>query len=105
MKMRKTKLWSLKSGHWSFPNLRNITSMRILLSVFQFPLQLVAQRLVDKVFDAVGRRVDVIGRQPELFDEVRFPQAVAAHKAGGAPAAVVRHVQLAVANLHAAAVP
>ena len=56
------------------------------------------------MFDAVGRCVDVVGRQAEVLHEIRFPQAVAADQPGGAPAAVVGHVQLAVADFDAAAV-
>ena len=65
--------------------------------------KLLAERLLDEVLDAVGRRVDVVGRQAEMLHEVRLPQAMPADEPGGAPAAVVGHVQLAVADFDAAA--
>lgn len=77
--------------------------MRVLVRIFQLFLQLFAERFVDVVLDAVGRDVDMVGRQAEVFYEVAFPKAVASYQPGGAPAAVVSHMELAAFEFDAAA--
>jgi hypothetical protein len=39
----------------------------VWLRVFKLFLRLFAERLVDEVFDAVGGRVDVVGRQAKIL--------------------------------------
>jgi hypothetical protein len=82
---------------------RDVAAMRIVLRVFEFLLKFFAEWLVDEVFDAIGGGVDVVGREAEVLDEVGFPEAVATDESRGAPAAVVGHIQLAVADFDAAA--
>src|SRR5690606_874932 len=68
-------------------SLRNLAAVGVGGRGVEVLLELLADLVADEVFDAVGGFVDVVERQAEVFDQVRFPEAVGADELAGGFAA------------------
>ena len=70
----------------------NLATVRVFLGVAEVGHDLFLQPAVDEVLDPLGRIVYVIGGQPQVLDQICFPQAVRADEFRGPAAAPVREL-------------